>query len=65
MHKTDAYKQLLKTSMGRTQQEHLAQQVALRSTMPSTSNEVAWLRAQLALRDAQIEQVKAQRDSHF
>ena len=51
--------------MGRTHQEHLAQQVALRSTMPSTSNEVAWLRAQLALRDAQIEQVKAQRDSHF
>ena len=44
-----------RTSMGRTQQEHLAQQVALRSTMPSTSNEVAWLRAQLALRDAQIE----------
>ena len=25
----------------------------------------AWLRAQVALRDAQIEQVKAQRDSHF
>ena len=54
-----------RASMGRTHQEHLAQQVALRSTMPSTSNEVAWLRAQLALRDAQIEQVKAQRDSHF
>ena len=54
-----------RASMGRTQQEHLAQQVALRSTMPSASNEVAWLRAQLALRDAQIEQVKAQRDSHF
>ena len=54
-----------RASMGRTQQEHLAQQVALRSTMPSTSNEVAWLRAQLALRDAQIEQVKAQKDSHF
>ena len=51
--------------MGRTHQEHLAQQVALRFTMPSTNNEVAWLRAQLALRDAQIEQVKAQRDSHF
>ena len=51
--------------MGRTHHEHLAQQVALRSTMPSTSNEVTWLRAQLALRDAQIEQVKAQRDSHF
>ena len=54
-----------RASMGRTHQEHLAQQVALRSTMPSTNNEVAWLRAQLALRDAQIEQVKAQRDSHF
>ena len=66
MHKTVAYKQLLKEPpMGRTHHEHLAQQVALRSTMPSTSNEVTWLRAQLALRDAQIEQVKAQRDSHF
>ena len=51
--------------MGRSQQEHLAQQVAMRSTMPSTTNQVAYLRAQLALRDAQIEQVKAQRDSHF
>ena len=54
-----------RASMGRTYQEHLAQQVALRSTMPSTNNQVAYLRAQLALRDAQIEQVKAQRDSHF
>ena len=52
-------------SMGRSQQEHLAQQVALRSTMPSTNNQVAYLRAQLALRDAQIEQVKAERDNHF
>ena len=54
-----------RASMGRTHQEHLAHQVALRTTMPSTGNEVAWLRAQLALRDAQIEQVKAQRDGHF
>ena len=54
-----------RASMGRTHQEHLAHQVALRTTMPSTTNEVAWLRAQLALRDAQIEQVKAQRDGHF
>ena len=54
-----------RASMGRTHQEHLAQQVALRSTMPSTNNQVAYLRAQLALRDAQIEQVKAQRDSHY
>ena len=51
-------------SMGRSHQEHPAHQVALRTTMPSTTNE-AWLRAQLALRDAQIEQVKAQRDGHF
>ena len=54
-----------RASMGRSQQEHLAQQVALRSTMPSTHNQVAYLRAQLALRDAQIEQVKAERDTHF
>ena len=54
-----------RASMGRARQEHLAQQVALRSTLPSTNNQVAYLRAQLALRDAQIEQVKAQRDNHF
>ena len=54
-----------RASMGRSQQEHLAHQVALRSTMPSTNNQVAYLRVQLALRDAQIEQVKAERDSHF
>ena len=54
-----------RASMGRSQQEHLAHQVALRSTMPSTTNQLAYLRAQLALRDAQIEQVKAERDSHF
>ena len=51
--------------MGRSQQEHLAQQVAQRSMTPSTTNQVAYLRAQLALRDAQIEQVKAERDNHF
>ena len=54
-----------RASMGRSHQEHLAHQVALRTTMPSRTNEVAWLRAQLSLRDAQIEQVKAQRDGHF
>ena len=54
-----------RASMGRSQQEQLAHQVALRSTMPSTTNQVAYLRAQLALRDAQIEQVKAERDNHF
>ena len=54
-----------RASMGRSQQEHLAQQVAQRSAMPSTNNLVAYLRAQLALRDAQIQQVKAERDNHF
>ena len=54
-----------RASMGRSQREHLAQQVELRSTMPSTNNQVAYLRAQLALRDAQIEQVKTERDNHF
>ena len=54
-----------RASMGRSHQEHLAQQIAMRSTMPSTTNQAAYLRAQLALRDAQIEQVKAHRDSHF
>ena len=54
-----------RASMGRSQPEHLAQQVALRSTMPSTSNQIAYLRAQLALWDAQIEQVKAEGDNHF
>ena len=54
-----------RASMGRSQQEHLAQQVAQRSAMPSTTDQFAYLRAQLALRDAQIEQVKAERDNHF
>ena len=51
-----------KASMGRVQQEQLAQQVAHRSRMPSTTDQV---RAQLAHRDAQLEQVRAERDNHF
>ena len=54
-----------KASMGRAQQEQLAQQVALRSTMPSMTDQVSYLRAQLAHRDAQLEQVRADRDNHF
>ena len=54
-----------RTSMGRVQQEQLAQQVAQRSMMPSTTNQVSYLRAQLAHRDAQLEQVRAERDNHF
>ena len=54
-----------RASMGRVQQEQLAQQVAQRSMMPSTTDQVSYLRAQLAHRDAQLEQVRAERDNHF
>ena len=54
-----------RVSMGRIQQEQLAQQVAQRSMMPSMTDQVSYLRAQLAHRDAQLEQVKAERDNHF
>ena len=54
-----------RASMGRVQQEQLAQQVAQRSTMPSMTDQVSYLRAQLAHRDAQLDQVRAERDNHF
>ena len=54
-----------RASMGRAQQEQLAQQVAQRSMMRSMTDHVSYLRAQLAHRDAQLEQVRAERDSHF
>ena len=54
-----------RASMGRVQQEQLAQQVAQRSMMPSMTDQVSYLRAQLAHRDAQLEQVRAERDNHF
>ena len=54
-----------RASMGRVQQEQLAQHVAQRSMMPSTTDQVSYLRAQLAHRDAQLEQVRAERDNHF
>ena len=54
-----------RASMGRTQQEHLAHQVAQRSIMPSMTDQVTYLRAQLAHRDAQLEQVRAEMDNHF
>ena len=50
--------------MGRVQQEQLAQQVAQRSMMLSMTDQVSYLRAQLAHRDAQLEQVRAERDNH-
>ena len=54
-----------RASMGRVQQEHLAQNVAHRAMMPSTTDQVSYLRAQLAHRDAQLEQVRAERNNHF
>ena len=53
-----------RVSMGRAHQEHLAQQVAQRSMMPSMTDQVVYLRAQLH-GDAQLEQVRAERDNHF
>ena len=54
-----------RASMGRVQQDQFAQQVAQRSMMPSMTDQVSYLRAQLAHRDAQLEQVRAERDNHF
>ena len=54
-----------RASMGRSQQEHLAQQVAQRSMTPSMTDQMSYLRAQLAHRDAQLEQVRAERDNQF
>ena len=54
-----------KATMGRIQQEQLAQTVAQRAMMPSTNDQISYLRAQLAHREAQLEQVCAERDNHF
>ena len=54
-----------RVSMGKVHQEHLAQQVAQHSMMPSMNDQFAYLRAQLAHRGAQLEQVRAERDNHF
>ena len=54
-----------RVSMGRVQQEQLAQTVAQRAMMPSTSDQVLYFCAQLAHREAQLEQVRAERDNHF
>ena len=51
--------------MGRIQQEQVAHNVAQRAMMPSTTDQVSYLRAQQAHRDAQLEQVCAERDNHF
>ena len=53
------------TTQGRLRQEQLAQTVARRAAMPSQHDQVQHLRAQLAHREAQLEQVRAERDNHF
>ena len=45
--------------------EQLAHTVAQRATMPSQHDQVSYLGAQLAHREAQLEQVRAERDNHF
>ena len=65
MRKTGLQMVAQRASMGRAQQEQLAQQVAQHSMMLSMTDQVAYLRAQLAHRDAQLEQVRAERDNHF
>ena len=54
-----------RATMGRVQQEQLAHAVAQRAAMPSPNDQVSYLRAQLAHREAQLEQVCAERDNHF
>ena len=49
----------------RIRQEHLAQTVALSAVMPSQLDQVQYLHAQLAHRDAQLEHVRSERDAHF
>ena len=51
--------------IGRAQQEQLAHTVAQSAAMPSPNDQVSYLRAQLAHREAQLEQVRTERDNHF
>ena len=52
-------------TQGRLRQEQLAHTVAQRAMMPSQSDQVSYLRAKLAHREAPLEQVPAERDNHF
>ena len=54
-----------RANLGRVQQEQLAHTVAQRAAMPSPNDQASYLRAQLAHREAQLEQVCAERDNHF
>ena len=53
-------------TQGRLRQKQLAQSVAHSATMPSkTNDQVQYLRVQLAHRDAQLEHVRSEHDTHF
>ena len=52
-------------TQGRLRQEQLAHTVAQRAAMPSQNDQVSYLRVQLAHREAQLEQVRAERDNPF
>ena len=63
-----AFRRLLvsyQATQGRLRQEQQAQTVARCAEMPSQQDQVQYLRAQLAHREAQLEQVRAERDNHF
>ena len=54
-----------RANLGRVKQEKLAHTVAQTAAMPSLNDQVSYLRAQLAHREAQLEQVRAERDNHI
>ena len=54
-----------RANIGKTQQEQLAHTVAQRAAMPSPNDQISYLRAQILHREAQLDQVCAERDNHF
>ena len=52
-------------TQGRLRQKQLAQTFAHHATMPSQNDKVNYFRAQLAHREVQLEQIRAERDNHF
>ena len=54
-----------RANIGRAQQEQLAHTVAQRAATPSPNDQVSYPHAKLAYREAQLEQVRAERDNHF
>ena len=52
-------------TQGPNRQEQLAQKGAHSAAMPSQHNQAQYLRAPLAHREAQLERVRSERDTHF